>query len=148
MSWAKALSRQFPSGRQFRNNREQGSVNPGPEWLARPDLSRARCSVDFDWVPRNVRNLVLNENLQNKRSHFVLKSIAQSLNSCAVDDVLKLAADASVGAVNLLSDPGSYRFGSLDIRVEPLDYDCLGRCRQNLMAASTSCCDCVAILSP
>jgi len=27
---------------------------------------------------------------------------------------LKLAADASVGAFNLLSDSGSYRFGSLD----------------------------------
>jgi len=31
---------------------------------------------------------------------------------------------------NLLSDAGSYRFGSLDVRVEPLDYDCLGRCRR------------------
>jgi hypothetical protein len=62
---------------------------------------RARCSVDLDWVSRDVRDLVLNQNLQNKRSHFVLKSIAQSFNSCAVDDVLKLAADASVGAFNL-----------------------------------------------
>src|SRR4030095_5031816 len=45
-----------------------------------PDLSRARCSVDFDWVTRDVRDLVLNENLQNEQSHFVLKSIAQSFN--------------------------------------------------------------------
>jgi hypothetical protein len=67
---------------------------------ARPDLSRARCSVDFDWVSHDVRDLVLNENLQNKRSDFVLKSIAQNFNSRALDDVLKLAADASVGAVN------------------------------------------------
>jgi len=33
--------------------------------------------------------------------------------------------DASVRAFNLLSDSGSYRFGALDARVEPLDYDCL-----------------------
>ena len=90
----------------------------------RPDLSRARCSVNLDWVTCDVRNLVLNDNLQNEQSHFVLQSIAQSFNSRVVDDVLKLAADASVGAVNLLSDSGSYRFGSLDVRVEPLDYDC------------------------
>jgi hypothetical protein len=64
------------------------------------------------------------------RSHFVLKSIAQCLNSRALDDVLKLAADAPVGAVSLLSDSGGYRFGSLDVCVEPLDYDCLGRCRR------------------
>jgi hypothetical protein len=76
--------------------------------------------------PSDVRNLVLNENLQNERSHFVLKSTAQCLNSRAVDDVLKLAADASVGAVYLLSDSGSYRFGSLNIQVEPLDYDYFG----------------------
>ena len=68
----------------------------------------------FDWVYRDVRDLVLNQNLQSKRSRFILKSMAQSLNSCALDDVLKLAADASVGAFNLLSDSGSYRFGSLD----------------------------------
>ena len=55
--------------------------------------------------PSDVRNLVLNENLQNERSHFVLKSTAQCLNSRAVDDVLKLAADASVGAVNLIAHP-------------------------------------------
>ena len=87
-------------------------------------MKTARCSVDFDWVSSDVRDLVLNQNLQNKRSDFVLKSIAQSFNSRAVDDVLKLAAHASVGAVYLLSDSGSYRFGSLDVRVEPLDYDC------------------------
>jgi hypothetical protein len=83
-------------------------------------MKTARCSVDLDWVARDVRDLVLNQNLQNKRSHFVLKSIAQSFNSRALDDVLKLAADASVGAFNLLSDSGSYRFGSLDVRVETM----------------------------
>jgi hypothetical protein len=45
------------------------------------DEDRARSSVDFDWVTRDVRDLVLDEDLQNKRSHFVLKSIAQSLTA-------------------------------------------------------------------
>jgi hypothetical protein len=94
---------------------------------ARPDLSRARCSVDFNWVTRDVCNLVLNENLQNEQSHFVLKSIAQSFNGCALDDFLKLVMDILVSAVDLLLNSASYRFGALDIRVEPLDYDCLGR---------------------
>jgi len=102
--------------------------------LGATDEDRARCSVYFDRVASNVRDLVLNENLQNKRSHFVLKSIAQCLNSCAVDDVLKLAADASVGAANC------YRFGSVNVRVEPLDYHCLGRWPRTLMAASTERC--------
>jgi hypothetical protein len=94
--------------------------------LGATDEDRARCSVDLDRVTRDVRDLIFHQQLQNEHSDFVLKSIAQSLNSCALDDVLKLPADASVGAVNLLADPGGYLFGSLDVRVEPLDYDCLG----------------------
>ena len=68
-------------------------------------MKTARCSVDFDWVSCDVSDLIFHQQLQNERSHFVLKSIAQSFNSCAVDDVLKLAADTSVGAFSLLSDP-------------------------------------------
>jgi hypothetical protein len=71
--------------------------------------------------------LIFHQQLQNERGNFVLKTITQRFNSRTVDDVLKLATDASVGAVNLLSDSGGYRFGSLDVRVEPLDYDCFGR---------------------
>ena len=63
--------------------------------------------------PRDVRDLIFHQQLQNERGHFVLKSTAQSFNSRALDDVLKLAADASVDAFNLLSDSGSYRFGFL-----------------------------------
>jgi hypothetical protein len=37
------------------------------------DEDRARCSVYFDRVASDVRDLALNENLQDKRSHFVLK---------------------------------------------------------------------------
>jgi hypothetical protein len=96
------------------------------------DEDSARCSLILYGVASDVSDLILHEQLEHERSNFVLKSIAQSLNSCALDDVLKFAADASVRAVNLLSDSGSYRFGSLDVRVEPLDYDCLGLCRRNL----------------
>jgi hypothetical protein len=70
--------------------------------------------------------LIFHQQLQNERGNFVLKTITQRFNSRTVDDVLKLATDASVGAVNLLSDSGGYRFGSLDVRVEPLVYDCFG----------------------
>ena len=76
-------------------------------------MKTARCSVDFDWVTRDVRDLIFHQQLQNERGHFVLKSIAQSFNSRAVDDVLKLAADASVGAVNLLSDSGRNTLGTV-----------------------------------
>jgi hypothetical protein len=91
--------------------------------LGATDEDRAHCSVYFNRVASDVRDLVLNENLQNKRGHFVLKSIAQSFNSRVVDDVLKLAADVSIGAVNLLSDSGGYRFGSLDDVVGWLNKD-------------------------
>jgi hypothetical protein len=47
-------------------------------------------------VSRDVRDLALHKILQNKRSDFVLENVAQCINGCAFDDVLKLAADASV----------------------------------------------------
>jgi hypothetical protein len=47
----------------------------------------ARCSVDFDSVSRDVRDLIFHQHLQNKRSHFVLKSIAQSLIELREDAV-------------------------------------------------------------
>jgi hypothetical protein len=67
--------------------------------------------------------LIFHQQLQNERGNFVLKTITQRFNSRTVDDVLKLATDASVGAVNLLSDSGGYRFGSLDDVVGWLNKD-------------------------
>jgi hypothetical protein len=94
--------------------------------------------------------LIFHQQLQNEHSDFVFENVAQCLNNCALDDLLKLAADASVGAFNLLSDSGCYRFGSLNIRVELLDYDCLGRCRRNLDGCFDLllrlCCYCVSLI--